>query len=74
MNYSLEIAYLLLTSKRPLNTSEIMERVGCDRKTVYHSIDRLELAGFITDVQMKDRHSGNYYSLSLSCDGGRWSY
>lgn len=44
--YALDIAFLLLNSKRPLSTNEITSKVGCNRKTVYLIIDAMEEAGF----------------------------
>ena len=60
---SLEIAHLLLSARRELSTKEIVQFVGCDRKTVYSVIDQMEINGFITNVVK--RNGNNYYSCSI---------
>lgn len=61
---SLRIAYVLLTARRPLSTTEICEAAGAERKTVYTIVDRLELAGFCTEV--KKINYQNYYTCRLT--------
>ena len=61
----LKIAYILLTASAPLSTKELSDRADCDRKTVYDAIDRLELAGFVTNV-FRQGNGSNYYSCKLN--------
>ena len=62
---ALEIAYLLLTSSRPLSTTEIVDRIGCDRKTVYAAINQMEICGFVTEVIECGHKEPNRYSCRL---------
>lgn len=67
MDYGLKIAYALLTAGRPLTTKEIVNRVGCERKTVPHCIDDIERAGFVTEVSKVRNSSGHGFSNLYSC-------
>ena len=62
---SLKITYMLLTANKPLSTNEIAEHTGTERKTIYKIIDRLEDAGFCTEV-IKEKGKPNYYTCRLS--------
>ena len=62
---ALKIAYLLLTSDRPLSTTEIVDRIGCDRKTVYFAIDQMEICGFVTEVIESGHKRPNRYLCKL---------
>lgn len=44
------ILNVLMRYERPLSTTALMDIVGCDRKTVYKAVDRLETSGFPINV------------------------
>jgi len=65
--YALDIAFMLLNAKKPISTSEITEKLGCDRKTVYSVVDEMESAGFCTRV-IKQGNKPNKYEAKLKYD------
>lgn len=44
-----------------LTTSQIIHKVGCERKSVYHAMTILEVNGFGIDVQDAGCRKGNKY-------------
>lgn len=48
--YSLKILNVLMNTKNHVSTTELCNIVGCERKTIYSSIERLEISGFGIEV------------------------
>lgn len=49
-DYSLKILHMLMNADGFLKTNQICDKLGCERKTVYAAMDRLETSGFGIEV------------------------
>lgn len=68
---SLRVAYLLLTSGRPLSSKELAEMVDIkSTSNLLRIIDNIEMAGFVTEITHKPYRGRmgyiNYYSARLN--------
>ncbi len=59
-DYNIRILNILMTSKRPVSTTQIITLLGCDRKTVYSAMATLEICGFPVRVT-QDANKQNCY-------------
>lgn len=66
---TLEILNVLMNTDNYLTTKQIVDRVGCDKKTVYNAMDILEVHGFHVDVIKINRYCAYKY-LGLYGIGG----
>lgn len=62
--YCLDILNILINANEPVTTTELEERVGCNRKTVYNVMNQLECAGF-SIVIGKTENGQNTYILRV---------
>lgn len=57
-DYNIRMLNILMTSKKPVSTTQLITLLGCDRKTVYSAAATLEICGFPMEVTHDKQ---NYY-------------
>jgi len=60
-NYALEILNILMNREDFISTRQIIDMVGCNRKTVYNAIATLEINGFAIKISKTCRCGENKY-------------
>jgi len=67
---ALKILNILIRSERSVSTRELIDIIGCDRKSIYYGIDKLECSGFPIIIEQSTNPSKpNYYSWSKEVVG-----
>lgn len=69
---TLSILNALMTSSDWLTTKQICDKVGCERKSVYSSVDALEISGF--HVEVIKGQGGGFGSQNRYRFGGIFGY
>ncbi|WP_317627634.1 helix-turn-helix domain-containing protein [Halorubrum sp. BOL3-1] len=64
---------MLKSSGKPLTVDELAEAVEYDRSTVYRSVQRLFMTGFVEQEQ-RNYHEGGYYHVYSVVNTGEVSY
>lgn len=65
-DYGFKILHTLMSADRFFSTNEICDKVGCERKTVYATMDRLETNGFgVEAIKQKGRAENQYRFLGM---------
>lgn len=64
-SYALKILNALITHNRPLSTTQLCDICGCERKTVYKTMELLEISGFGVEISKANGFkSPNTYKLN----------
>lgn len=61
--YALKILNLLIRSEKGMSTNQLIDHAGCERKTVYKSIEMLEVSGWGVEIS-RTRSGQNIYKTT----------